>query len=78
MTDWKPIDSAPTDGSAVLLWARLTRVPAGPDSFSPIVGFWHRSIRCWKVAPEILCESEVLDARYWTELPNPPINEARA
>jgi hypothetical protein len=77
MTNWKPIDSAPTDGRALLLWARLTSVPAEPDGFNQVVGFWDRSIGQWKIAPEILNKSEVLDARYWTELPNPPINEAR-
>jgi len=72
MSNWKPIETAPMDGRPVLLWARLTSVPAEPDSFSPVVGFWHRSIGRWKIAPEILSKSEVLDARCWTELPAPP------
>jgi hypothetical protein len=72
MTDWKPIESAPRDESSVLLWARLTSVPPGTDDFCPIVGAWNKSIQRWKVAPELLNKAEVLDARYWTELPNSP------
>jgi hypothetical protein len=69
--DWKPIESAPQDGSSVLLWVRLTSVPPEND-FCPIVGSWNKSIERWKVAPELLNKAEVLDARYWTELPNSP------
>ena len=70
MTDWKPIESAPRDGSSVLLWARLRSVPPGNNDFYPIVGAWNKSIERWKVAPELLNRPEVLDARFWIELPN--------
>jgi hypothetical protein len=72
MTDWKPIESAPRDGSSMLLWARLKSVPPGTNDFCSIVGFWHNSIKQWKVAPEILNKDEVLDARCWAELPGEP------
>jgi hypothetical protein len=72
MMDWKPIKSAPRDGSSVLLWARLMSTPPGNDDFYPIVGAWNKSIERWKVAPELLNKAEVLDARYWNELPNFP------
>jgi len=72
MTDWKPIESAPRDGGSVLLWARLTSVPPGSDDCSPMVGFWNKSIHGWKVAPELLNKAEVLNAKFWTELPNSP------
>jgi len=72
MMDWKPIESAPTDGSSVLLWARLTSVPPGSNDFCPIIGFWNKSIHAWKVAPELLNKAEALNAKFWTELPNSP------
>jgi hypothetical protein len=72
MTDWKPIESAPRDGSSVLLWARLTSVPPESNDHVPIVGAWDKSIHRWKVAPELLNKAEVLDAKFWTELPNSP------
>jgi hypothetical protein len=72
MMDWKTMKSAPRDGSSMLLWARLTSVPPTNDDFYPIVGSWNKSIQRWKVAPDLLNKAEVLDARYWTELPNSP------
>jgi hypothetical protein len=44
----------------VLLWARLASVPPGSTGFSLIVGFWHKSIERWKVAPELLNRDEEL------------------
>lgn len=72
MTDWKPIDTAPKDGTAVLLWARLSTYPPEPDNYFRIVGFWHRAIARWKVAPEHLNAQEELIATHWAPLPQPP------
>ena len=67
MTDWKLIKSAPKDGTAVLLWTRLGSSPPEKDNnYFQIVGFWHRSIYQWKVAPEHLNIQENLEADYWT------------
>jgi hypothetical protein len=57
VTTWRPIDEAPKDGSAVLLWARLKSHPTSSDDYHPIVGFWHRVD---------------LIASFWASLPEPP------
>jgi hypothetical protein len=72
MMNWNPIDNAPTDGTPVLLWARLkSSPPEGDDSYA-IVGFWHRDVRQWKVSPEHLNQKEELIASYWVALPEAP------
>jgi hypothetical protein len=72
MTDSKTIESAPKDGTPVLLWARLSSYPPEPDNYFWIVGFWHGSIARWKVAPEQLNAQEELIATRWAPLPKPP------
>jgi hypothetical protein len=71
MDNWKPIDSAPKDGTNVLLWARLKIAPPGLGSEpGPVVGFWHDAFAKWHMAPEYLRDE--LIPTHWTELPNPP------
>jgi hypothetical protein len=72
MSAWKPIEDAPDNGTAVLLWARLKSHPPSANDYHPIVGFWHRVIQTWKVSPEQLNEGEELIASYWAPLPEPP------
>ena len=71
MTSWKPIGSAPKTGTRVLLWARCKSIPPD-DDYSPIVGFWHKSIERRKVAPEHLNREEELVPSHWVEIPEPP------
>ena len=72
LTNWKPIDSAPKNGTPVLLWARLKSSPPSDDDLYPIVGFWHASVQRWKVSPEHLNREEDLIASCWIPLPEPP------
>ena len=71
MPNWKPINSAPKTGTRVLLWARCKSIPADVD-YSPIVGYWNRSIERWNVAPEHLNREEELVPSHWLEFPRPP------
>jgi hypothetical protein len=71
MTSWKPIKDAPKDRRSVLLWARIKTVPPGNVDFSPIVGFWHKDIEQWRVAPEHLSGEELIPT-YWTKIPDVP------
>jgi hypothetical protein len=73
MDKWKPIDSAPKDGTGLLLWVtRFGTTPAGQSEPAPVVGFWHGKIERWKVAPEYLNREEDLHPSHWMELPKPP------
>jgi hypothetical protein len=72
MKNWEPIETAPTDGTPVLLWARLKTSPSSEDDFYSIVGFRHQSIQRWKVWPELLNREEDLIPSFWTALPETP------
>lgn len=61
LPEWQPIETAPKDGTRVLLWRRAIR-----DQPAPIMadGFWCET--CW-VWPYILSEPT-----HWQPLPAPP------
>ena len=56
----------------MLLWARLKTNPPVLNDFYLIVGFWHHSIKEWKVWPEHLAQDEVLLPSHWIVLPASP------
>jgi hypothetical protein len=64
MTNWQPIDTAPRDGSSVLLWARPWEYPHAPDSFSTVVGYWHQFLARWKA----VSTDEDLFAEKWAPM----------
>jgi hypothetical protein len=70
MTNWKPIEDAPTDGRSVLLWARFKSAPAEKDAASyPIVGRWDNWQ--WQATPDLLSSAPLIPT-YWSELPLEP------
>jgi hypothetical protein len=70
MNGWKSIESAPKDGRALLLFARLK---SNPDQVAyPVVGFWHDQIKRWKPFPELLNREEELIPSWWIGFPEPP------
>jgi len=73
--DWQPIETAPKDGTWVLLWWKET--PTGAECFdewSPeqAVGKWHYD--CWMRCSEY-CVGGTPTA--WQSLPNPPAKEGK-
>lgn len=72
MKNWERMETAPTNGTPVLLWARIKSIPPSGNDFYPIVGFWYQSVEQWKVHPEHLNEEEELIPDYWSALPEPP------
>jgi len=73
MDNWKPIASAPKDGTPVLLWVtQFGTTPAGQSEPSAVVGFWHKAVGQWRMIPDHLNRGEELIASHWIELPKPP------
>lgn len=73
--DWQPIETAPRDGTRVLLWACDPCYPKG----KPLVGYfennkWHLSghefTECW-----INNFDEYFNPTHWMPLPEPPKEE---
>jgi hypothetical protein len=69
MNEWQPIETAPKDGTPILLWHD------DRDGFLPVVALWHAEE--WRVASQFggYCPgrcSEVLLATHWMALPEPP------
>ena len=67
---WKTIDSAPKDGTKVLLLARCKTIP--DDTPAPVVGFWNKHVMQWKVASEYLSQADELIPSHWMEIPELP------
>jgi hypothetical protein len=67
---WKKIESAPKDGSKVLLYARCKTDPN--DKPAPVVGFWNKDVMQWKVASEYLSQADELLPSHWMEIPKLP------
>jgi hypothetical protein len=63
---WQPIETAPRDGTIVLLFARRLKYPV----MFRICGWWSRDKECWVE----LCfyEPDGLVAYNWMPLPEPP------
>jgi len=68
MTEWQPIDTAPKDGTAILIWPAKSSF-YGDDTISYIVR-WQDWKGCW-----IEASGEEYDTFYpthWMPLPAPP------
>jgi hypothetical protein len=68
---WKPISSAPKDGTRVLLFARLNTDGA---KLGPVVGYWHTTEDEWRLEPHDT--GTELMPTYWMEIPKIPTGSA--
>lgn len=75
--EWQPIETAPKDGTAILLWEQY--------SAAPFVGWWVPSCQEWTVSKEHVSAeggwdgANVVDLlvapiTHWMPLPKPPSN----
>lgn len=76
MSEWKPIETAPRDGTAILVrWADecqryLTKWPGMLDRYSVAVFAEHDRQSWW--TPTDAVSKHVLPATHWMPLPEPP------
>ena len=68
MSDWQPIESAPKDGTRVLLWTgNLSALPTGTEMvWSATVGWWDREMSHQWI------HGSGVDPTHWMPLPAPP------
>lgn len=68
--DWQPIETAPKDGTLILIYEKVT--PRGADvDFRVWITYWHSDGE-WRSAT---CANsvETFEPNYWMPLPKPPI-----
>lgn len=66
---WRPIRTAPRDGTNVLLFCD-DRADYGCSE--PIVGCWNKDCEFWETGYSEECESERYGPHWWMPLPSPP------
>jgi hypothetical protein len=69
-TDWKTMDSAPKDGTKMLLYAGCKTYP--DDKPAPVLGSGTPNVMQWKVASEYLSQADELIPSHWIEIPEFP------
>jgi hypothetical protein len=67
---WATMESAPRDGSRVLLYARSTLDPH--HKVDLVVGRWDRDVSQWKVGTEYVDHAGELVPRRWMAIPFVP------
>jgi hypothetical protein len=66
---WKTMESAPKNGTKVLLWATL-KTPAPYDPPGPVVGRWIKApVEQWRPVPDLLDKGIALIPTHWTDIP---------
>lgn len=61
MSHWQLIETAPKDGSTMLLWSAKAR-------YKPVVGKWVESWKSWQSQPG----AWTVNPTHWMPLPEPP------
>ena len=87
MSDWQPIETAPKDGTEILLWAKDVGPRVGsfdsefnndPDGYRPYGGWWSLTgeispaFPAWRDLEEVPAKNT---PTHWMSLPEPPENE---
>ena len=67
-SEWLPIESAPKDGTHILLGYFLEAGGGGP----PVVAFWHGTKQKWCTLRELLNAEGYFSPTHWMPLPPSP------
>lgn len=75
--EWRPIDTAPKDGTPVDLWCQPTGISTGPGR---VTDCWFSGGNWWQYDEhgDDQCRSGVHNATHWMPLPPPPSKEGEA
>jgi hypothetical protein len=69
MGEWQPIETAPKDGTSLLLWwPAHQQLAADPR----VIGYWKPSYHCWQ-AGNYFCPRDIAPT-HWMPLPPPPVS----
>jgi len=68
MGEWQPIETAPTDGSLILLWGRYWSDDQG-EFKTPLIGQWAGNARRWEA---VMATWFGVRPTHWMPLPEPP------
>jgi hypothetical protein len=78
---WRPIETAPRDGSVILVWDTAPYWYGADRSVGPAVAAWHKNERVWAVVGDggvLFSDYGACDCSptHWMPLPEPPIDGA--
>ena len=68
MTDWQPIETAPKDGTSILVCDK--------GHYYPFVAEWNEQEKYWRSTSCIDQYFGIADATHWMPLPEPPSKDA--
>jgi hypothetical protein len=75
MTEWRPIETAPKDGTAILIWPTKREFNQRNDNLISYVVRWNDREQGW-----IEAEGEEYDSfspTHWMPLPEPPTEDKK-
>ena len=67
---WQPIETAPRDGTQVIVYGKHAQHPQCADGAIVTIGHYLQGLDCWVTAYGV-----IYDAVYWMPLPAPPTKE---
>lgn len=66
--EWRPIETAPKDGTMVDLWVANWK----PNGMRVTNCFWARAANCWKLDILAIGYDPLPEITHWMPLPEPP------
>jgi hypothetical protein len=69
MSEWQPIETAPKDGTRILLGYYYFQDEGGG---SQLVAFWHQTHRMWCSTYQLFVDDSPFAPTHWMPLPPPP------
>lgn len=74
MSEWQPIETAPRDGTDILVWSEILE-ELGNQSFGKLHAIARCVGGCWDVSHTCYYSVEAVNPTHWMPLPTPPKEE---